>query len=243
VSTPSRPTDQPVSGRQRYRRGRRQCSRGPLHPTPASRVSASICTGRSVPPNAPIAISTAMSAMPASTSRPMSRLSSRDRGDAGLSGPQGGHQHVLWRRHAVADGPTRSPPFSMRCATAWVVPEGSRSRWRPTRRVSRQAGSAATAQAGVNRVSMGVQALNDPDLKRLGRLHDRAEALKAIGLAREIFPRMSFDLIYARPDQTPGGLGSGTQGSHFAGRRPSVALPADDRGRHAVLRICTRRAS
>ena len=57
-------------------------------------------------------------------------------------------------------------------------------------------------EAGVNRVSMGVQALNDPDLKRLGRLHDRAEALKAIGLAREIFPRMSFDLIYARPDQT-----------------------------------------
>jgi coproporphyrinogen III oxidase-like Fe-S oxidoreductase len=50
---------------------------------------------------------------------------------------------------------------------------------------------------------MGVQALNDADLKRLGRLHDRAEALKAIGLAREIFPRMSFDLIYARPDQTP----------------------------------------
>jgi putative oxygen-independent coproporphyrinogen III oxidase len=78
----------------------------------------------------------------------------------------------------------------------------SRSRWRPIRRVSRQAGFAAIAQAGVNRVSMGVQALNDPDLKRLGRLHDRAEALKAIGLAREIFPRMSFDLIYARPDQT-----------------------------------------
>jgi coproporphyrinogen III oxidase-like Fe-S oxidoreductase len=49
---------------------------------------------------------------------------------------------------------------------------------------------------------MGVQALNDADLKRLGRLHDRKEALKAISLARDIFPRMSFDLIYARPDQT-----------------------------------------
>ncbi|MBO3758779.1 radical SAM family heme chaperone HemW [Ciceribacter sp. L1K22] len=56
--------------------------------------------------------------------------------------------------------------------------------------------------AGVNRVSMGVQALNDRDLKFLGRLHDVADALKAIRLAREIFPRMSFDLIYARPDQT-----------------------------------------
>lgn len=56
--------------------------------------------------------------------------------------------------------------------------------------------------AGVNRVSLGVQALNDRDLKRLGRLHSVAEAKVAIGLAREIFPRLSFDLIYARPDQT-----------------------------------------
>lgn len=56
--------------------------------------------------------------------------------------------------------------------------------------------------AGVNRVSLGVQALNDKDLRFLGRLHDVADALKAIRLAREIFPRMSFDLIYARPNQT-----------------------------------------
>jgi putative oxygen-independent coproporphyrinogen III oxidase len=56
--------------------------------------------------------------------------------------------------------------------------------------------------AGVNRVSLGVQALNDRDLKFLGRLHDVENALKAIGLARDIFPRMNFDLIYARPGQT-----------------------------------------
>jgi oxygen-independent coproporphyrinogen-3 oxidase len=56
--------------------------------------------------------------------------------------------------------------------------------------------------AGVNRVSLGVQALDDASLRRLGRLHDTAEALRAIGLAREIFPRLSFDLIYARPAQT-----------------------------------------
>lgn len=56
--------------------------------------------------------------------------------------------------------------------------------------------------AGVNRVSLGVQALNDPDLRRLGRMHNVDEALVAIKLAREIFPRLSFDLIYARPDQT-----------------------------------------
>jgi oxygen-independent coproporphyrinogen-3 oxidase len=57
--------------------------------------------------------------------------------------------------------------------------------------------------AGVNRVSLGVQALNDTDLRFLGRLHNVSEALVAIGLAREIFPRLSFDLIYARPGQTP----------------------------------------
>ncbi len=57
--------------------------------------------------------------------------------------------------------------------------------------------------AGVNRVSLGVQSLDDSQLKALGRLHDAAEARTAIGLAREIFPRLSFDLIYARPGQTP----------------------------------------
>ena len=57
--------------------------------------------------------------------------------------------------------------------------------------------------AGVNRVSLGVQALNDRDLKFLGRLHDVTEALRAIEIARATFPRLSFDLIYARPGQTP----------------------------------------
>ena len=57
--------------------------------------------------------------------------------------------------------------------------------------------------AGVNRVSLGVQALNDDDLRRLGRLHSVDEALKAVTLAQSIFPRVSFDLIYARPGQTP----------------------------------------
>jgi len=59
--------------------------------------------------------------------------------------------------------------------------------------------------AGVNRVSLGVQALNDADLRFLGRLHNVEEALKAIGLARDIFPRLSFDLIYARPGQSLAG--------------------------------------
>jgi oxygen-independent coproporphyrinogen-3 oxidase len=56
--------------------------------------------------------------------------------------------------------------------------------------------------AGVNRVSLGVQALNDTDLKKLGRLHDVAEAKAALKMAMNNFARVSLDLIYARPDQT-----------------------------------------
>jgi len=55
--------------------------------------------------------------------------------------------------------------------------------------------------AGVTRVSMGIQALNDADLRRLGRLHSVAEALAAFDIARDCFDRVSFDLIYARQDQ------------------------------------------
>ena len=57
--------------------------------------------------------------------------------------------------------------------------------------------------AGVNRVSLGVQALDDASLKALGRLHSAREALDAVAIARSVFNRYSFDLIYARPDQTP----------------------------------------
>lgn len=56
--------------------------------------------------------------------------------------------------------------------------------------------------AGVNRVSLGVQALDDSALKELGRLHTAQEALDAVAVARSIFDRYSFDLIYARPRQT-----------------------------------------
>jgi oxygen-independent coproporphyrinogen-3 oxidase len=55
--------------------------------------------------------------------------------------------------------------------------------------------------AGVNRLSIGVQALSDPDLKALGRQHTAAEALAAFRLAARVFPRVSFDMIYARPGQ------------------------------------------
>lgn len=58
-------------------------------------------------------------------------------------------------------------------------------------------------EGGVSRVSMGIQALNDRDLQRLGRIHTVKEALNAFEIARSTFDRVSFDLIYARQDQTP----------------------------------------
>jgi coproporphyrinogen III oxidase-like Fe-S oxidoreductase len=57
--------------------------------------------------------------------------------------------------------------------------------------------------AGVNRVSLSVQALDDDALKALGRMHTAREALDAVAIARGAFERYSFDLIYARPSQPP----------------------------------------
>jgi putative oxygen-independent coproporphyrinogen III oxidase len=60
----------------------------------------------------------------------------------------------------------------------------------------------AYRQAGVSRISMGMQAMNDEDLRKLGRMHTAAEAIKAFEIARKTFDRVSFDLIYARQDQS-----------------------------------------
>jgi putative oxygen-independent coproporphyrinogen III oxidase len=74
-------------------------------------------------------------------------------------------------------------------------------------------------EAGVNRVSLGVQALGEAALRFLGRRHDAREAVAALELARGIFPRVSFDLIYARPGQT--------EAEWRAELRTALALAAD----------------
>ncbi len=74
-------------------------------------------------------------------------------------------------------------------------------------------------EAGVNRVSLGVQALGEAALRFLGRRHDAREAVAALELARGIFPRVSFDLIYARPGQT--------EAEWRAELRAALALAAD----------------
>ncbi|MBF0861019.1 radical SAM family heme chaperone HemW [Gluconobacter kanchanaburiensis] len=61
---------------------------------------------------------------------------------------------------------------------------------------------AAFRQAGVNRVSLGVQSLRDDALHKLGREHSALQAIRALETARTLFPRISFDLIYARPGQS-----------------------------------------
>jgi putative oxygen-independent coproporphyrinogen III oxidase len=61
---------------------------------------------------------------------------------------------------------------------------------------------AAFARAGINRVSLGIQSLDDEVLRFLTRRHDAREARAAIEIAQKYFPRMSFDLIYARPGQS-----------------------------------------
>lgn len=65
----------------------------------------------------------------------------------------------------------------------------------------------AFRHAGVNRLSLGIQSFDDEALKFLGRVHNAGEAMAALEMAKNIFPRISFDLIYARPDQTQGAWG------------------------------------
>ncbi|NOD48583.1 MULTISPECIES: radical SAM family heme chaperone HemW [unclassified Ruegeria] len=104
-------------------------------------------------------------------------------------------------------------PSLMDPETVSAVIDEARALWHPSNDMeitleanpgSVEAGRfAAYRDAGVNRISMGVQALNDDDLRRLGRIHTVAEAQAAFEIARTCFDRVSFDLIYARQHQTP----------------------------------------
>ncbi|WP_170459471.1 radical SAM family heme chaperone HemW [Ruegeria arenilitoris] len=103
-------------------------------------------------------------------------------------------------------------PSLMAPETVAAVIDTARSLWRPANDMeitleanpgSVEAGRfAAYRDAGVNRISMGIQAMNDEDLRRLGRIHSVAEARAAFDIARTCFDRVSFDLIYARQYQT-----------------------------------------
>ncbi len=160
-------------------------------------------TGPFVWRNAPIAISTRMSGIKLSTSHALQRhLPAKWQPCAKRDGPAQSLQHIFGWWHTIIDAAETVASVLNEIARNWHVPDDIEITLEanPTSvEADRFRGYRA---AGVNRVSLGVQALNDPDLRRLGRMHNVDEALVAIKLAREIFPRLSFDLIYARPDQT-----------------------------------------
>ncbi|MEO1681337.1 MAG: radical SAM family heme chaperone HemW [Pseudomonadota bacterium] len=103
-------------------------------------------------------------------------------------------------------------PSTMATETVDAVMDAVRSGWEiaPELEVTMEANPTSVEaarfaryrKAGVTRLSLGVQALNDTDLRRLGRLHDMAEAEAAFAVAQDAFERVSFDLICARQDQT-----------------------------------------
>ncbi|WP_121060927.1 radical SAM family heme chaperone HemW [Chachezhania antarctica] len=103
-------------------------------------------------------------------------------------------------------------PSLMEPETVAAVIDAARAAWLPANdmeiTLEANPGSVEAArfagfrEAGVNRVSLGVQALNDDDLRRLGRIHSVAEARAAFDIARNTFNRVSFDLIYARQNQS-----------------------------------------
>ncbi|MFO1141237.1 MAG: radical SAM family heme chaperone HemW [Amaricoccus sp.] len=142
-----------------------------------------------------------------------------------------GVEHDRWRRALVAEVgaaaravPGREvasvffgggTPSLMPPDTVAAVVEAIRTGWRlaPDAEITLEANPTSVEagrfrgyrDAGVNRLSMGVQALDDADLKALGRMHTVAEAIAAFEVARSIFARVSFDLIYARQGQTLAG--------------------------------------
>lgn len=87
-------------------------------------------------------------------------------------------------------------------ANLWGIPQGTEITLEANPTSVETDKLRAFKAAGVNRVSLGVQALRDADLKMLGRQHSAVEAIAAVKMAAQVFDRFSFDLMYARPDQT-----------------------------------------
>ena len=203
----------------------------------AHRASASTCTGRSACRSARIATSTAMSATPRST-----RRASCARSQPRSPRPRRARRAAPSRRIFLGGG----TPSLMQPETVGAILDAIGKHWTvaPDVEVTLEANPTSVEAtrfrgyraAGVNRVSLGVQALDDASLKELGRLHTAQEALDAVAIARAIFERYSFDLIYARPRQTPEQWAAELKRAIARSRRASVALSAHHRAGHAVPR-------
>ena len=149
--------------------------------------------------------------------------------------PAAARLHLLRRRHAEPDGPGHGRRPDRGCASACSIPAPiSRSRSRPTRPASRRAKLRAFRDAGVNRVSLGIQSLDPAALRLLGREHSAPQAHSRARTGAGDLPAR-----VVRPDLRPAGPGHrGLAGRAGPGarpvRRPSLALPAHHRARHAV---------
>src|SRR5579859_8207871 len=131
------------------------------------------------------------------------RLRRRDRGDRGARAEAHRVVDLLWWRHAVADAAFHHRSRTDAIARNWNVAARTEVTLEANPTSVEATRFRGYRTAGVNRVSLGVQALDDRALTELGRLHSAREALDAVGVARSVFDRYSFDLIYARPGQTP----------------------------------------
>ncbi|CEG10030.1 Oxygen-independent coproporphyrinogen-III oxidase 1 [Afipia felis] len=162
-----------------------------------------MCTGRSACRNVRIAISTATSATPRSTRSVFARAFAREIATTAARTPGrtvtsiflGGGTPSLMKPQtvgAVLDA----------IGQHWNVDEGVEVTLEANPTSVEATRFAGYRAAGVNRVSLGVQALDDASLKALGRMHSAREALDAVAIARRSLDRYSFDLIYARPDQS-----------------------------------------
>lgn len=103
--------------------------------------------------------------------------------------------------------PSLMPPATMAAlieaaATHWSLAPGAEITMEANPNSAEAARFADAAQAGINRISLGLQALDDAALHFLGRAHDVGEGLAALEAAQSAVPRVSFDLIYARPEQS-----------------------------------------
>ncbi len=205
--------------------------------TATSKPSASISTGRSACRNVPIATSTATCGASRSTSRvscapftPRSRPPPSARAGRTVSTIFFGGGTPSLMQPATIAGVLNSIARHWRVAPdAEITLEANPTSVEATRFRGYRA-------AGVNRVSLGVQALDDRVLAELGRMHSAREALDAVAIARSVFDRYSFDLIYARPGQEPKDWASELQRGAGRGRRAPVALSTDHRAGHAVCR-------
>ena len=177
------------------------------------------------------------------------RRSALSRGVQGRNRPSRGARAAaatFARCSSAAARPRSCAPRRCRASSTPSAPPGGsiptpRSRSKPIRPASKRGGFAAIASAGVNRLSIGVQALNDADLKALGRKHTAAEALAAVE-ARGV----ALSALQLRPHLRPAGAGRAgmaprARRSARPRRRPCLALSTDHRARHHLRAPARRR--